>query len=63
VTLTKAQNLGVEWRALQSPDGTQIFASSTGSPQTGILNSTVVPLTTGGSTGTAPLAWRLPWRA
>ena len=31
VTLNKAQSLGVEWRAINSPDGTQVFASSTGS--------------------------------
>src|SRR5262245_34770438 len=54
VTLNKVQNLGVEWRAINSPDGTQVFASSTGSPQTGLLNSTLTPLgAEGTSTGTA----------
>jgi general secretion pathway protein D len=28
VTLNKAQSLGVEWRAINSPNGTQVFASS-----------------------------------
>src|SRR5262249_41636794 len=50
VTLNKAQNLGVEWRALNSPNGTQVFASSTGSSGTGLLHSTLAPLS--GSTGT-----------
>jgi general secretion pathway protein D len=55
VTLNKTQQLGVEWRAINSPNGTQIFASSTGSGQTGLLNQTLGPLsatgtgTTGGS--------------
>jgi general secretion pathway protein D len=49
----------VEWRALQSPNGTQVFASQTGSPQTGILNSTLAPLTTGGATGTGSLTTAL----
>src|SRR5499427_6906281 len=53
VTLNKVQNLGVEWRAINSPDGTQVFASSTGSPQTGLLNSTLSPIGGAGtSTGT-----------
>jgi len=53
VTLNKVQNLGVEWRAINSPDGTQVFASSTGSPQTGLLNSTLSPIGgAGASTGT-----------
>ena len=41
VTLNRAQNLGVEWRALNSPDGTQVFATSAGSGQTGVINSTL----------------------
>jgi len=49
VTLNKAESLGVEWRAINSPNGTQVFASSTGSAQTGLLNATLGPL--GGSTG------------
>jgi len=49
VTLNKAQQLGVEWRAINSPNGTQVFASSTGSGQTGLLNSTLGAL---GGTGT-----------
>jgi general secretion pathway protein D len=56
VTLNKAQQLGVEWRAINSPNGTQVFASSTGSAQTGLLNSTLAPIsgsgTGAGSTGT-----------
>src|SRR5215510_3370797 len=60
VTLNKVQNLGVEWRAINSPDGTQVFASSTGSAQTGLLNATLGPIG-GSSTGstsasTNPLA-------
>src|SRR5262245_43249119 len=61
VTLNKAQNLGVEWRAINSPDGTQVFASSTGSGQTGLLNSSLgaaIPTgnTGGGLSGAAALA-------
>ena len=60
VTLNKAQSLGVEWRAINSPDGTQIFASSTGSAQTGLLNATLGPIsgsgTGGATTPTNPLA-------
>src|SRR5215471_6592927 len=41
VTLNKALSLGVEWQAINSPNGTQVFASSTGSTQTGLLNSTL----------------------
>src|SRR5262245_40524675 len=60
VTLNKALSLGVEWRAINSPNGTQVFASSTGSAQTGLLNSTLGPIG-GSSTGstavpTNPLA-------
>jgi general secretion pathway protein D len=55
VTLNKAQALGVEWRAINSPDGTQVFASSTGSGQTGLLNSTLgaVSAPSTGGTGAA----------
>jgi general secretion pathway protein D len=55
VTQNKAQQLGVEWRAINSPNGTQVFASSTGSGQTGLLNSTLGPIsgTGAGSTGTS----------
>src|SRR5262249_43851965 len=60
VTLNKALSLGVEWRAINSPNGTQVFASSTGSTQTGLLNSTLGPIggsSTGStSTSTNPLA-------
>jgi general secretion pathway protein D len=53
VTLNKAQSLGVEWRAINSPNGTQVFASSTGSAQTGLLNATLGALSGGaGSTAT-----------
>ena len=34
VTLSKVQQLGVEWRIIDEPDGTQVFASSTGTSQT-----------------------------
>jgi general secretion pathway protein D len=53
VTLNKAQSLGVEWRAINSPDGTQVFASSTGSAQTGLLNATLGSI---GGTGTGTAA-------
>jgi len=53
VTLNKAQNLGVEWRALNSPNGTQVFGSSTGSTQTGVLNSTLGSISGTGTGGTA----------
>ena len=60
VTLNRALSLGVEWRAINSPNGTQVFASSTGSAQTGLLNSTLGPIggSSTGSTGvsTNPLA-------
>jgi len=58
VTLNKAQNLGIEWRALNAPNGTQIFGSSTGSAQTGLLNSTLGTVTgtgTGSTTSTNAL--------
>jgi general secretion pathway protein D len=45
VTLDKTQQLGVEWRVIDTPNGTQVFSSSTGSTGdtgTGVLN----PLTT-----------------
>jgi general secretion pathway protein D len=59
VTLNKAQSLGVEWRAINSPNGTQVFASSTGSAQTGLLNATLGSISGGGTSNTAstnPLA-------
>jgi general secretion pathway protein D len=59
VTLNKAQSLGVEWRAINSPNGTQVFASSTGSAQTGLLNATLGSIGgtgTGGTASTNPLA-------
>lgn len=49
VTLNRAESLGVEWRAINEPGGTQVFASSTGSGQTGVLNSTLTPLTGAGA--------------
>ncbi len=49
VTLNRAQSLGVEWRAINEPGGTQVFASSTGSGQTGLLNSTLGPIAGTGS--------------
>jgi general secretion pathway protein D len=52
VTLNRAQALGVEWRAINAPDGTQVFASSTGSAQTGLLNSTFGPVGGSGTGGT-----------
>jgi general secretion pathway protein D len=58
VTLNKVQDLGVEWRALNDPNGTQVFGSSTGSTQTGVLNSTLAPIGTGtaGTTTASALA-------
>jgi len=59
VTLNKAQSLGVEWRAINSPNGTQVFASSTGSAQTGLLNATLGAIGgpgTGSTASTNPLA-------
>jgi general secretion pathway protein D len=53
VTLNKAQSLGVEWRAINSPNGTQVFASSTGTAQTGLLNSTLGPIGGSGTGSTA----------
>ena len=45
VALSKVQELGVEWRLIDEPNGTQVFASSTGSDATGVLNAlTVNPL-------------------
>jgi general secretion pathway protein D len=39
VTLDKAQDLGVEWRIIDEPNGLQVFASSTGSEGTGVINA------------------------
>jgi general secretion pathway protein D len=39
VALSKVEQLGVEWRVIDEPDGTQVFASSTGNDQTGVLNA------------------------
>jgi general secretion pathway protein D len=39
VALSKVEDLGVEWRVLDEPNGTQVFASSTGSESTGVLNA------------------------
>jgi general secretion pathway protein D len=39
VALSKVEELGVEWRVLDEPNGTQVFASSTGSDSTGVLNA------------------------
>ena len=38
VTLDTARDLGVEWRIIDQPDGTQVFASALGSENTGVLN-------------------------
>src|SRR5262249_1611880 len=53
VTLNRAENLGVEWRVLHSPgNDEQVFGSSTGSPQTGLINPALGTVTgTGGITG------------
>ena len=53
VTMNRAQSLGVEWRAINSPNGTQVFASSTGSAQTGLLNATLGPIGGSSTGGTA----------
>ncbi len=40
VALSKAQDLGVEWRVIDDPEGdVQVFGSSTGTDQTGVLNA------------------------
>lgn len=40
VTLGAANQFGVEWRVIDDPDGgTQVFGSSTGSQQTGVINA------------------------
>lgn len=38
VSLDTARDLGVEWRVIDQPDGTQVFASAVGSDSTGALN-------------------------
>jgi general secretion pathway protein D len=39
VTLGKAEALGIEWRVIDDPEGgTQVFGSSVGSDQTGVIN-------------------------
>ena len=38
VSLGTARDLGVEWRIIDQPNGTQVFASATGSDSTGVLN-------------------------
>ena len=38
VSLDTARDLGVEWRIIDQPNGTQVFASATGSDSTGVLN-------------------------
>lgn len=38
VSLGTARDLGVEWRVIDQPNGTQVFASATGSDTTGVLN-------------------------
>ena len=38
VSLGTARDLGVEWRIIDQPNGTQVFASATGSDVTGLLN-------------------------
>ena len=38
VSLDTARDLGVEWRLIDQPDGTQVFASAVGSDNTGALN-------------------------
>ncbi len=39
VTIGAANDFGVEWRVIDDPDGgTQVFAGSTGSAQTGVIN-------------------------
>jgi general secretion pathway protein D len=37
VSLDTARDLGVEWRIIEQPNGTQVFASATGSDSTGVL--------------------------
>jgi general secretion pathway protein D len=48
VTIGAASQFGVEWRVIDDPDGgTQVFAGSTGTQQTGVINSLTEGLTTG----------------
>jgi general secretion pathway protein D len=48
VTIGAANQFGVEWRVIDDPDGgTQVFAGSTGTQQTGVINSLTEGLTTG----------------
>ena len=48
VTLQQTQQLGVEWRVIDEPNGgIQVFGSSTGSESTGIINSITANLLTG----------------
>ena len=42
VSLNTARDLGVEWRIIDQPNGTQVFASATGSDGTGVLNPLTV---------------------
>ena len=51
VTLDTARNLGVEWRVIHQPDGTQVFAGATGTTGpdgTGILGNPTTLLSTPG---------------
>ena len=51
VTLDTARDLGVEWRVIDQPDGTQVFASTagtTGSEGTGVLANPTALLSTPG---------------
>ena len=51
VTLDTARDLGVEWRVIDQPDGTQVFASmtgTTGTDGTGVLGNPAALLSTPG---------------
>ncbi len=48
VSLDTARDLGVEWRIIDQPNGTQVFAGTTGSDSTGVLNDPATLLSTPG---------------
>lgn len=52
VSIGAADDFGVEWRVIDDPDGgTQIFGSSTGNSQTGVINSLTTSALTSSPTG------------
>lgn len=52
VSIGAADDFGVEWRVIDDPDGgTQVFGSSTGNSQTGVINSLTTSALTSSPTG------------